>query len=353
MIEGLTDAILGSLLLAGMGDALGAPTEAWSQEEIRSRYGGLVDHFETPTEDTFAGANGGARAEVTDDASQMYYLARAIADSDGELDQPAWVACLLDWAATSPKSNFMGPTTKAVVDALREGTDLSRVGVIGNSRRKLPSMGNTNGAAMRVAPTGLVHPGDIESACRLALTTCLPSHDTQVAIASACAIAAGTSVALVASNHSQIVEACREGGAIGETLAKRAARCPPGPRFGSRLATALAIAERASDDASFLAELEAIVGASVLASESVPSAVAIFAYAGGDPMRGISLAASIGDDTDSIATMVGALAGALHGARKLPAALRDEFMSVNEPAYGLTQLAEKLSKKANERTQSV
>ncbi|MGQ7148526.1 ADP-ribosylglycohydrolase family protein, partial [Escherichia sp. SS-MK2] len=51
--------------------------------------------------------------------------------------------------------------------------------------RQAPNVGTTNGAGMRVAPAGLIWPGKKEKACRLALITCLPSHDTNIAIASA------------------------------------------------------------------------------------------------------------------------------------------------------------------------
>ena len=69
--------------------------------------------------------------------------------------------------------------------------DPSKVGVVGTSDRQMCKMGATNGSSMRVAPAGLVHPGDIEGACQTALITCLPSHNTQIAISAACAIAAG------------------------------------------------------------------------------------------------------------------------------------------------------------------
>ncbi|WP_044560540.1 ADP-ribosylglycohydrolase family protein [Azospirillum sp. B4] len=346
----LHDRIAGSLLLAGMGDALGAPTEQWSMAEILAAHGGLVAGFVTPTADTFAGANAGQQAEVTDDASQMYYLARALVRGGGRLDAAGWIACLLDWADTSPKADFMGPSTVGIVAALRAGTDPALVGVIGQSRRKMTTIGTTNGAAMRVAPAGLVHPGDLEAACDQALVTCLPSHDTDVAIAAACAIAAGTARALVTEDIADVIAACVEGGRQGAALATRHARVGPGPRFQARLDLALDIAARASDDLAFLEALDARVGASVLAAESVPAAIAILAYAKGDPLRTIALSATIGNDTDSIATMAGALAGALRGASALPADLTAQFRAVNEAEYGLDALAADLTAIARRRS---
>ncbi len=347
--DDLADRIFASLCLGGMGDALGAPTEQWTIDEIEEAYGGLVLEFRTPPSDTFAGANRGRRGEVTDDASQMYYLARALVAGGGELDHDGWVRCLLDWADTSPKASFMGPSTQGVVDALRRGQDVSRVGAIGDSQRKMTTIGNTNGAAMRVAPCGLLHPGRLEAACEQTFVTCLPSHDTDVAISAACSIAAGVARALVTPHVEAIVDACIEGAAIGEGMAQRFARSIAGPRFSARLEMALEIAGDATDDRLFLREIEARVGNSVLAAESVPAAIAVFAYAEGDPLRTIALASSIGNDTDSIATMAGSLAGAMGGTDALPPTLFAEFFRVNDPEYDLRALALGLARFAERR----
>lgn len=349
----LDDRIFASLALAGMGDALGAPTEQWTIAEIFAAHGGLVTRFVAPTADTFAGANGGLCAEVTDDASQMYYLARALADADGALSREGWVACLLDWAAHSPKAGFMGPSTAGIVQALRDGRDTGAVGVIGASRRKMTTVGTTNGAAMRVAPVGLLHPGDPRAACEQALVTCLPSHDTEVAISAACAIAAAAAVAVDGAALEEVIAAAVAGAEHGEALAARHARLVAGPNLLARTRMALAIAadarvQQAEDrdaDRRFLERLEREVGNSVLAAESVPSALAILAYAGAEPLRTISLAASCGNDTDSIATMAGAIAGAMHGRQALPQDMLAQFCAANAE-YELEVLAAQLAARA-------
>lgn len=339
----IRDRILASLSLAGMGDALGAPTEQWTIDEIATTFGGLVTRFEQPTEDTFAGANAGKRAEVTDDASQMYYLSRALVAADGRLDQDGWVNCLLDWVNTSPKAGFMGPSTAGIVKALQEGSDTASVGVIGRSRRKMTTVGTTNGAAMRVAPAGLVHPGHLEAACEQAFVTCLPSHDTDVAISAACSIAAAVSQALVSPSIDEAVAAAIEGARIGERLAHERARTVAGPSYLARLEMAIGIARESQDDYAFMRRIERMVGNSVLAAESVPAAVGVVVYAKGDPLRTIALAASMGNDTDSIATMAGAIVGACLGTAALPQALLAEFRAVNQAEYALDSLADGLA----------
>lgn len=344
MANNYLDRIAGSLYLAGMGDALGAQTEQWTIAEIAQAHGGLVTEFGVPPPDTFAGANAGQRAEVTDDASQMYYLARALVKGEGHLDYASWVACLLDWADTSPKAGFMGPSTVGIVNALRAGIDVARVGVIGQSSRKMTTVGNTNGSAMRVAPCGLVHPGDIESACHLAFVTCIPSHDTDVAISAACCIAAGCAQGMVVSSLNDVIQACLRGAEMGERMGRQRARTVAGPQMLARTEMALEIAARATDDMGFMVEMERKVGTSVLAAESVAAAVGVLAYAKGDPLRTISLCSSIGNDTDSIATMAGAIAGAMHGASQLPAQLLGEFLQVNSAEYQLDELCADLAR---------
>jgi ADP-ribosylglycohydrolase len=335
----LQDRIHASLALAGMGDALGAPTEQWSIDEIAAKYGGLVTAFDEPPSDTFAGANLGHRAEVTDDASQMYYLAHAVIEAGGQLSGKQWVDCLLDWAEHSPKAGFMGPSTAGIVKALREGGDTALVGVIGQSRRKMTTVGTTNGAAMRVAPAGLLYPGRLEAACRFALVTCLPSHDTDVAISAACSVAAATSLALVTDDLAGVLEAAESGARFGEQLAREHARLVAGPSYLARLRMALRIARESHSDDAFLRRMESEVGNSVLAAESVPAALGVVAYAQGDPLRTIALSASIGNDTDSIATMAGAIVGALRGTAALPQELMHEFKRVNAAEFDLDSLS--------------
>ena len=351
-VESLRDRIYASLALAGIGDALGAPTEQWSRAEIATAYGGLATTFRTPTEDTFAGVNAGRCAEVTDDASQMYYLARALAANGGRLDTPGWIACLLDWVEHSPKAGFMGPSTAGIVKALQEGSDLALVGVIGRSRRKLTSLGTTNGAAMRVAPAGLVHPGDVEAACAQALATCLPSHDTEVAISAACSIAAAVAQALVTDSLPDVIAAALQGARIGERLGREHGRVVAGPSFLARLEAALTIADTARSVEEVLSRMEALVGNSVLAAESVPAAVGLLAYAKGEPLLTVALGASVGNDTDSIATMAGAIAGALAGTAALPQDLLAQFIAANAADFDLGRLADDLTPIAWSRLQN-
>lgn len=340
--------ILGSLTAAGMGDALGAPTELYSIDEILQTYHGFLDWFVTPPKDTFAGSLKGISGLITDDASQMYVLSEALIKAGyNRFTNVDWVNALLRWADMQPYANYKGPTTELIVKALHEGRPTNTIGRIGESERQAPNVGTTNGAGMRVAPVGLVFPGDIERACQLALLTCIPSHDTNIAIASACAIAGGVSVAMTpTATVKSVTQGCLEGARLGERLAKQHARMVAGPSIEKRILLALDIAQRSTDLESCLRDLEGYVGNSVAAHESIPTAIGLFAYTQGKPWEGIVAAANVGNDTDSIATMVGALAGALNGIESLPQDKRQEFLQVNSKDFNLNEITDGLTELA-------
>ncbi len=327
----LRDGILGSLATAGLGDALGAATEQWTIADIFAAHGGPLRTILDPPPDTFAGAAGNTRGQITDDASQMYYMAEDIV-SAGRLDEEVWRNCLLRWAAESPHIANMGPSTRPVVEALQAGGDPYRVGLIGKSGRHLASMGATNGSAMRVAPAGLIHPGDMESACQAAASTCFPTHSTNVGIAAACAIASGCAEALTESADTySVVQAALAGAYRGEELAQahEHGRMVPGPSIAQRISLAVQLALEARDLETMLHRTEGLIGNSVMACESVPAAVGLFVFAQGDPWETIVGGTNLGNDTDTIAAIGGSLAGALRGFQAVPADQYALFRSAN------------------------
>lgn len=341
--ERLHDHILGSLMTAALGDAMGAATEQHSIAEIIATYGGLLRTLETPGRQTFS--HGNVPGEVTDDVSQMFALAQLLIDCRGQLTEQAWLATLVHWSRTSKHRQQMGPTTRPLLEALAAGRDTADIGRSPFSDRKLCSFGTTNGAAMRVAPAGLVHPGDIDSAVRLAWITARPTHDTQIAMAGAGAIAAGVAHALTpGADVWSVLRACLAGARQGEALAVREGRVVAGPSIVRRIEIAAEAALRARDLHEAIIAIEASVGNSVMTVESVPAAIGVFVAAAGDPHDTVSAGASIGNDSDTIAAMAGALAGALRGIAAVPADLAATVRSANHEdidalAAGLTGLS--------------
>jgi ADP-ribosylglycohydrolase len=341
--ERLSQHILGSLVAAALGDAMGAATEQHTISEVIATFGGLLRELRVPSTETFS--HGNLAGQITDDTSQMFALAQTIIDGNGELTEQAWIKTLIHWSQHSPHKNQMGPTTRPLLEALAAGQDTSQIGRSPFSTRKLTSFGTTNGAAMRIAPAGLVHPGDIEAAVQLAWITSRPTHDTQIAIAGAGAIAAGVAHALTpAADVLSIVRACLEGARLGEAIGIREGRHVPGPNVARRIEIAVEDALRASSLLDAITRIEASVGNSVMTVESVPAAIGVFVAAGGQVLDTVSAGASIGNDSDTVAAMAGALAGALHGIAAVPADMVATLKAVNQEdmqaiSAGLTAIA--------------
>lgn len=338
----LADHILGSMAAAALGDAMGAATEQHTIDEIVATYGGLLRELRDPSPETFSYGN--KAGQITDDTSQMFALAQTIIDCDGQLTEQAWLKTLIDWSQNSPHRTQMGPTTRPLLQALAAGEDTSTIGR-GLSARKLTSFGASNGAAMRIAPAGLLHPGDVEGAVRLAWLTSRPTHDTQIAAAGAGAIAAGVAHALMpGADVLSIVRACIDGARLGEAIGKREGRHIPGPSIARRIEIAVEEALRATSLLDAIRRIEASVGNSVMMVESAPAAVGVFVAAHGDVLDTVSAGASIGNDSDTVAAMAASLSGALHGIANVPADMFATVKAVNEEdieglSAGLTEIA--------------
>ena len=82
-----------------------------------------------------------------------------------------------------------------------------------------------------------------------------------------------------------------------------------------------------------------LVGTSLATQESVPAAFAVLSAVPEDPWRACLLAASLGGDTDTIAAMAGAVAGACHGLAAFPPSAVD---IINAQGLGLADLADSL-----------
>ena len=73
--------VLGALIGAGAGDAMGAATEARTTEQILEYFGHEVMDFETPPLDTFAAGN--IPGQLTDDFSSAYFISKHIIEHFG------------------------------------------------------------------------------------------------------------------------------------------------------------------------------------------------------------------------------------------------------------------------------
>ena len=309
----LYDRVLGCLLAAGMGDGIGAPTEGLSQDEIAAEYGKAVETFEDGSQNFYSLGND--VAEVTDDASQMYEMAKETVSCGGVMTPQAAARAVERLSESYPKyyPRNAGPTTSLVIEDLKNGADPIAAGMQGRRYGR----GTSNGASMRVAAAGLTAVGDREKAIANAVAMSRPTHGTQHAFSGACAIACGVTEALKEdADVLSIVQACLYGARRGEEIGLATARRASGCSTVRCIERAVAAALPHEDMPSALDAIEYEVGNGVAIQESVAAACAIFMAAHGDVEKTILGGANIGGDTDTIACMAGSVAAAFFGIPK-------------------------------------
>lgn len=304
------DHLLGCLYAAGIGDAMGAPSEAFSRQEIKEKFHGGIKEFHGPGDNMYV--QGNIAGEVTDDTTQLYEMARAVIHAKGQLKVEDAASALVYWSKHYPKyyPRNAGTTTRFVIEELKNGMDPVEVGKTGGSYGR----GTSNGAAMRIAVAGLLHPGNLDEAIKTTITMTKPSHGTQHAYAGACAIACGIAQALSEdADIFTVLKACLYGARKGEERGCQEARMAAGEAIIPKIMRAVDIALTTDTMDDTLQQLEAYVGNDGSIQSSVASAIGIFLAVEGDVEKTVCYGANLGGDTDTIGCIAGMLSGALRG----------------------------------------
>lgn len=305
----LDSRIQGVLGLAAIGDAMGAATENLSFDQIRAHFGKPVTKFEKPGETAFALGN--EAGQVTDDFSQIYFLSKAILENDGVIDKDTVKKAILDWANVPWYfDRFAGPTTRGAVEMYKNSKEMKPKPAPGAVTVDYASKA-TNGSAMKIAPAGILHPGNVEAAIDDAITITQVTHDNSLAISGASAVAAATSASL--APYATVDDALSAGlyGAVrGETKSKVVSREVAGPSVVGRTKLAYSIANGHGTKEERLRQLSEVVGSGLHISEAVPCAFGIILLNKNDALQAVIDAVNIGYDTDTIATIVGTMVGA-------------------------------------------
>lgn len=316
----------GTLIGHAMGDALGMPTQMLSMERVRVLFGELDRFHAGPSENPIS--PGQLPGTVTDDTHQAVILAALLLDGGGAVDLHAFAARLSDWHSSMESSgslDLLGPSSLRAIAAFRAGTPVTEAG----------RWGDTNGAAMRVAPFGIAH------SClplapfvsRLAEVNVL-THNTRIANAGAAAIAAAVSAGIEGGSVADQIATAIDAAKLGELHGHDT----PGPSVAARIAWAVSLT---ASDPEPLRVISSLVGTSVATQESVPAALAIASRYADDPWRGVCAAASLGGDSDTVAAMAGAVLGASHGVEGFPPDAVAFLESAN-PEFNLRGLAAQL-----------
>ncbi|TIO04308.1 ADP-ribosylglycohydrolase family protein [Mesorhizobium sp.] len=301
----MIDRAMGALIGGALGDALGMPTQLLSPARIAELYGHVED-FVSPVADHPV-SKGLPAGTITDDTEQALLLGRILVVSGDGFDHTRWVNALLDWereVKARGSYDLLGPSTKRAIDAINDGVPAEEAG----------SGGDTNGAAMRIAPVGIMMPLEpLDALVAKVAETCRATHNTSIAIASAAAVAAAVSCGVAGGDwraaSDQAIAAAMRGAARGHWIT--------GGDIAARIdwARGLVRGKPATDGIRLIVDL---VGTGVASQESVPAAFAVLEIAGGDPWQAAIISANLGGDTDTIGAIAAGMAGACAGFCRLP-----------------------------------
>jgi ADP-ribosylglycohydrolase len=189
---------------------------------------------------------------------------------------------------------------------------------------------------MRIAPVGLIiSANDLDALVDLVVEASRVTHHTGVAIAGAAAVAAAVSAGI---DGASVAEATMLGIRAAE-MGQLRGQWVAGAAVARRIAWAVGLVDTNDHDRS-VSDVVELVGTSMATQESVPAAFAVLALHPYDPWLACLTAASLGGDSDTIAAMAGAIAGACRGMDAWP---RDAVQTVRETNdLDLDVLAEKL-----------
>ncbi|SDR16828.1 ADP-ribosylglycohydrolase family protein [Thermostaphylospora chromogena] len=350
----LEDKSAGCLAGAAVGDALGGATEGWTPEQIEQRYGGRVTGIVPPFHPDWRNARPIAPyhkgdGHVTDDTLMTHALVRVYERVGDHLDAYAIADHLVH--------ELIGEK-RWIPELEAEALPLHRVFLAekwlvlrlhyGHADPREAGVGNivNCGAAMYMAPVGVVNAGDPDAAYAEAIDIA-GAHQSSYGRE-----AAGVMAAAVA-------EAMRPG-ATPESVVQTALRLA---HDGTRAAIE-AVCERARDythwEGSFAGLRAAMAPYDTVADtyrdqglgarrpsrvhsiEELPLALAFLLIAKGDYRDTVLGGVNYGRDADSIASMGGALAGALGGLGAIPADWREDVAAASRldlVAPGLTLAA--------------
>lgn len=320
----LDERISGALVGAAVGDALGGPVEGYSPAQILERHAGRVHGVVGPWNgDTWRTARPIAPyhkgdGHVTDDTLMTHALVRVYAQVRDHLDAYAIAEHLVPDLMTTPRW---------IPELEAEALPLHRVFLAekwlvarlhyGHVDPREAGVGNivNCGAAMYMAPVGLVNAANPPAAYTEALDIAgahQSSYGREAAAVLAAAVAAATTPG---ADPDSVVAACLSLAKDGtrEAIEKVCEAASHHTDFESALGPLReAVAPYDTVGPDYRApSLGARRPSRLHAIEELPIALGMLLVSGGDYRHAVLGAVNYGRDCDSIATMAGALAGAL------------------------------------------
>ena len=347
----MNERVKGGFLGLAVGDCLGAPVEGMPAWEIAKRFERVTEILDPFEVWAARPERGRLRGLHTDDTQQAWMVADVLL-ANGRVVPEQLAARFVSFAHPRPDlprglHRGTGKFFRASVEKLAAGTPPLEAGA--------DSAGN--GAAMRVAPIGLRLAGDLDALVRSALLASAITHADARALESAAALAALVA-ALIQDAPPTGLRPCVEAALAGARKAEEllAAGDPvtlsaEARKYSGACREVLAGLLVRSDlpDAEFFRELANLAAkhsptrkvkraSDAFALASVSAAIAITARASSF-REALETAVNLGEDTDTLGAMTGALAGARFGAGAIP----PEWLAAMVAVDALTQVAEALA----------
>ena len=311
----LKERSVGCIVGAACGDALGMPVEYVNRETVSHEYGEIRD-FVTPSKKHPCGHL--HAGQYTDDTQQLMALAESIVDANG-FSLGAFSEKLKKWYLKNLEDKqfkrFPGNTSLAACSNLLRGENPLQSGSI---------CATTCGSVMRVAPIGVFYHRDINKTNHYAQLSSIPTHNSQLAREGAAFIAEVVAYLMNGKDpHNAVTNALKN--IKTEVLKSPLEYILKNPKTNSK-----AIKDK--------------FGTSEHIAEVIPFSIFAFlknAHSFEDVVIE-SVNGSIPGDTDSIACITGACAGAFHGYNSIP----QRFAEKLENRIYLIQLGESLAERA-------
>lgn len=354
----LENKAVGALSGAAVGDALGGATEGWTPEQLRERYGGWVTGIVPPFNPDWRDARPIAPyhkgdGHITDDTLMTHALVEVYAKRRRHLDAYAvaedLVPLLIDEKRWVPELegealllNRIFLAEKWLVARLHYGHVDPREAGVGNIVNC--------GAAMYLAPVGVVNAADPTAAYGEAIDIA-GAHQSSYGREAAGVFAAAVAAAMTpGATARDVVDACL-GLAHDGTRAAIEATCAVTASDWQAAIPLLRKAIRPFDTVGddYRAPLmDARRPSRTKAIEELPVALALVLMADGEYSSAVLGGVNYGRDADSIASMAGAITGALGGVDTVPAQWRHDVgvasrIDIEAPGRVMAALAVELA----------
>ena len=299
----LRDRFQGCLLGLAVGDALGAPYEGLPATDIYHQFG---------PPDVIASNPSGGTLYYTDDTQMTIGVAETLVDH-GRIEGAELMKV---FASNYHPDRGYGKGARQIIGTAIEGGDWRAV-----AETVFPGGSLGNGAAMRVAPVGLLFCDNLDDVWEQARQSARPTHRHAVGIEAAQVMALAVALAV----NSNTID---RRGFLNELLQRA-------QTDEIRWALKTAIRLKRGDSI-------AVLGSSLEAHRSVITAIAAFAATPEDYPFAVGRVIGLGDDTDTLAAMAGALCGAFGGTAAVPTGLVERLEEQGKGGGYIRELAVRL-----------